>query len=126
MNSRSRWLAVLALVAIFAAGGVTGWLLRPMGRPHGPPRGDDLAAHMRARLTRSLSLTPEQIEKLKPIIAESASDLDRMRRESEERVGKVMDEMNSKISVLLTPEQIEKLAALRERRRKMRQGPAGR
>jgi len=126
MNSRSRWLAVLALLAIFAAGGVTGWLVRPLGRPHGPPRGDDLAAHMRARLTRELSLTPDQVGKISPIIAESAAELDRMRREGEGRVGKTIDEMNSRISLLLTPAQIEKLAAMRDRRRKMRQGPPGR
>lgn len=125
MNSRSRWLAVLALVAIFLAGGVTGWLVRPAGRSHGAPRGDDLAAHLRTRLTRELSLTPQQVEKAAPIIAETAADLDKMRRESEERVGKAMDDMHTKLSVLLTPEQIEKLAALREKRKAMRQGPPG-
>src|SRR5260221_7394782 len=105
MNPRSRWLTIAALVAIFLAGGVTGWLARPMGRPHGPPRGEDLAAHLRNRLTRELALTPEQIEKIKPIVDASTAELDKFRRESEERATKIIDEMHAKLAAILTPEQ---------------------
>jgi hypothetical protein len=125
MNPRSRWLTVAALVAIFLAGAVTGWLFRPMGRPHGPPRGDDLAAHLRMRLTKELALTPEQIEKINPIITESTAELDKVRHESEERVTKMIDDMHTKLATVLTQEQLEKLAVMREKRRAMRDGRPG-
>ena len=122
MNPRSRWLTVAALVAIFLAGAVTGWLVRPIGRPfRGPPRGEDLAAHLRMRFARDLALTPQQTEKINPIIAESTTELDRVRRESEDRVAKVIDDMHAKIATILTPEQVEKLAAIKEKRRAMRE-----
>ena len=126
MNPRSRWLTVVALLGIFLAGAVSGWLFRPWGRPHGPPRGEDLASHLRMRLTRELALTPQQIEKMNPIIAESATELDKIRRDSEERATKLMDEMHAKLATTLTPEQLEKLAAMREKRRMMRDGRGGR
>jgi Spy/CpxP family protein refolding chaperone len=126
MNPRSRWLTVAALAAIFLAGAVTGWLVRPLGRPfHAPPRGADLSAHLRMRFARDLALTPQQMEKINPIIAESGAELDRVRRESEDRVAKVIDDMHAKIATSLTPEQVEKLAAIREKRRAMREGHGG-
>jgi len=121
MNSHPRWLTVLALLAIFVAGGVTGWLSRPPGRMHGPPHGNDLAAHLRTRLTRELSLTPQQVEKINPIVEASATELDKSRRESEERATKIIDDMHAKLATILTPEQQQKLAALREKRRDMRE-----
>jgi hypothetical protein len=120
MNPRSRWLAILALVAIFLAGGVTGWLLRPAGRPHGPPRGEDLATHLRTRLTRELALTPEQVTKITPIVAETANQIETSRRNVEEQVGREFDEMHAKLGAVLTPDQMQKLAALRDKRRAMR------
>ena len=125
MNPRPRWLTIAALLAIFLAGAVTGWLFPHPGRPHGPPRGADLAAHLRTRLTKDLALTPQQIEKLNPIITESATELDKVRHDSEERATKMMDDMHAKLAAILTPEQLEKLAALRERRRAMREARPG-
>ncbi len=132
MMPRSRWWTALALVAIFLAGGVTGWLVglslrHPRFRP---PRRDDMVAQMRARLTRELSLTPQQSEKIDPLVTQSAQELDRIRRESDERVVKLMDEMNAKLAGELTPDQVTKLAAMNERRRAMmkehREPPPGR
>ena len=117
MNSHPRWLTALALLAIFVAGGVTGWLSRPPGRMHGPPRGNDLAAHLRSRLTHELALTPQQVEKINPIVEASATELDKSWRESAERATKIIDEMHAKLAAILTPEQQQKLAALREKRR---------
>ena len=119
MNSRSRWLTAAALVVIFLAGAVTGWLVGlSMRHPHfRPPRRDDMVAQMRARLARDLSLTPQQSEKIDPLITRSAQELDRIRRESDERVVKIMEEMHAKLAGELTPEQVTKLAAMNERRR---------
>jgi Spy/CpxP family protein refolding chaperone len=125
MNPRPRWLTIAALLAIFLAGAVTGWLFPRPGRPHGPPHGADLAAHLRMRLTRELALTPQQIEKMNPIVTESATELDKVRHDSEERATKMMDEMHAKLAAILTPEQLEKLAALRERRRAIRDARPG-
>ena len=37
----------------------------------------------------------------------------------------MMDEMHARLAVILTPEQLEKLAAMRERRRAMRDAHPG-
>ena len=132
MNSRSRWLTAVALVVIFLAGAITGWLVG-FSRRHPffrPPRRDDLATQMRARFTRELALTPQQSEKIDPLIAQSAQELDRIRRESDERVVRVIDDMHAKMAGDLTPEQTTKLASMTERRRAMmrehREPPPGR
>ena len=121
MNSRSRWLTAAALVVIFLAGAVTGWLVGlSMRHPHfRPPRRDDMVAHMRARLTRDLALTPQQSARIDPLITQSAQELDRIRRESDERVVRVIDDMQAKLAGELTPDQTTKLAAMNERRRAM-------
>ncbi|OAI42811.1 hypothetical protein AYO41_03575 [Verrucomicrobia bacterium SCGC AG-212-E04] len=129
MNPRSRWLTAAALVVIFVLGAVTGWLVglsfrHPRFRP---PRHEDMVAQMRGRLTRELALTPQQLEKIDPVVTQTAQDLDRIRRESDERVVKVLEEMHAKLAGTLTPEQVTKLAAMNERRRAMmkerREGP---
>src|SRR5262250_2366921 len=127
MNPRSRWLAILALLAIFAAGGVTGWLVRPMMRPpRGPAHGESLATHMQNRLTRELSLTPDQVTKASPIIAETASQVESARKNVDEQMVRAFDDMNTKLGAFLTPEQMTKLMALRDRRRAARDARPGR
>lgn len=121
MKPRSRWLTAAALVVIFLAGGVTGWLVGFSLR-HPRPRSlrrDDMVEQMRARMTRDLSLTPAQAQKIDPLITQSAQELDRIRRESDDSVMRVIDEMHAKLAGDLTPEQVAKLAELNERRRTM-------
>ena len=132
MNPRSRWLTIAALVVIFLAGTVTGWLFGlalSHRRPPRPPRRDDMAAHMRERMARDLSLTAQQAEKIDPLITQSAGELDRIRKETDGRVMRIIDDLHAKVAAELTPDQVAKLKAVSERRRTMmrdgREGPPG-
>lgn len=129
MNPRSRWLTIAALFVIFLAGTVTGWLagLALAQRRHiRPPRREDMATHMRERMMRELSLTAPQADKIEPLIGQSVAELDRIRRETDERVIRIMDEMHGKIAAELTPDQAARLKSMNERRRAMmREGRDG-
>ncbi|MBS0659929.1 MAG: periplasmic heavy metal sensor [Verrucomicrobia bacterium] len=124
----SRWKIVLALVAIFVAGAVTGAYL-----PHtlrrwggGPPRPseEEMARHLQHRFRRTLSLTPEQEAKVNPLLEESARNLRNLRAESEKKVVETMEALHRQIRTLLTPEQQLKLEEMEKRRReRFRGGP---
>ncbi len=114
----SRWKTILALLAIFLAGGVTGWLLHPAPRfPH-PPRGSrELATHLNRRFERELAPTSEQVQAMAPFIEKAANELDRVRGENDNLIRTVMRDLHAQIRPILTPEQIRKLEEMVQRRR---------
>lgn len=131
--SNARWKFGLALVAIFAAGVVTGALLPHAmryggwrgGRPM-PPRPEEMAAHLQARFKRELSLTAEQEQKVAPLLQESARSLQTIRAEGERKVVESMESVHARIRELLTPEQVVKLEEMQKRRReRMTRGGGG-
>ena len=75
---------------------------------------------MRDHLTRQLELTPEQVDKLTPIIADTSKRLQEIRRESGKRVAETMQHSHSAMAPHLTPEQREKLDQMKMRHKRMR------
>jgi len=70
-----------------------------------------------ARFEKELELTPEQKEKIRPIVARTEQDAMRLRRESIQNFRALMDRMAAEINVELTPEQRTKFEAIRSRLR---------
>ena len=102
------------------AGGLEAAAKRQRG-PGGPagPRGDRLEM-----MKEKLNLTPEQIEKIKPILEKDREKLVSLREDtslSREQKGEKMREIlkssMTAIKPILTPEQIEKWKAAMEKRR---------
>ena len=123
MNRRLKWTLAFAFVLVFAAGAMTGGFagarhmkkqrkkhIMMMSPHHGP-----VAERMRKHLRDELELTPEQAEKVDPIIETATATLQTIRRETASRVRNTMEEAGREMSPYLTPEQQGKLQQLHEK-----------
>ena len=109
---------ILSLVAMFVLGAISGVGLSQFCHPFffGPPRPGKIAEHMQDFLTERLTLTADQQEKLKPIIADFATQADKLHADSIQQFKQLGDSTDDRIAALLTPEQKAKLDQLRKQR----------
>lgn len=125
MKSLRHWKIILSLCAIFIAGGVVGSVatLRAVKRAVAiKPTPKDWAQMTLQRLENRLKLTPEQLEKVRPIIEETSLELRRIRQSTVEETGQAVRRAHDRISELLTPEQQKRMERLkRDRREALRQ-----
>jgi Spy/CpxP family protein refolding chaperone len=123
MTKARSWKVVLYATLIFVAGLFIGVLagphvLRTFLRPPTPP---EMSRHILARLQSRLSLTPEQTAQIKPLMEQTASDIEAIRVATTKQVSDRIAETNSKIATFITPEQKAKLDQMEaERREHMR------
>jgi hypothetical protein len=75
---------------------------------------------MKERLRAELSLTPEQVAKVSPIVDKTAAQLKEIRRDTGQRVHEIMTEAHKEIAANLTDEQRQKLQQIEERHRQWR------
>jgi len=116
MNSSLKWKLVIALLLVFVAGATTGGLLSTLHmRRHflGPPHSGAVGDRMREHLRRALDLTPEQADKIAPIVDATSAKLEAIRVETAQRVRNAMEESEKQIAPQLTPEQQKKLQQLK-------------
>jgi Spy/CpxP family protein refolding chaperone len=117
MNPTLKWKLIAGFLLVFIAGGVTGAFFSAMMARHFFPLHHGLVAqHMRERLRRELSLTPEQLQKITPAIERSAKQLEQIRLASARRVRQTFEETHREISENLTPDQRERLQRMHQRR----------
>jgi Spy/CpxP family protein refolding chaperone len=123
MNGALKWKLIAGFLLVFVAGGITGMALGGFYARHlffefHHPRlvGD----RMKERLRAELSLTPEQVAKISPIVDKTAAQLQEMRRDTGRRVHEIMAEAHKEIAVNLTDEQRQKLQQIEERHRRWR------
>ena len=104
---------------------------RPMMMHRGPGMGQPDPARHLGMLTRNLGLTAEQQDKIRPILDEEATRANTIANEKltqserRTRMQQLHRETFEKIKPLLTPEQLKKHDAMREKmqdRRKTKQG----
>ena len=125
MNARLKWTLAVAFLAVFAAGAMTGGFVGAhYAKEHRKkrvmvmsPHEGAVAERMRDHLRRELELTPEQAEKVVPIIDEASAKLQTIRTETASRVRSTMEEAGREMTPHLTPEQQKKLEQLREKHR---------
>ncbi len=113
------WQIWLVLIAIFAAGTTGGWLVarhaaRRSARHLLPPEG--WAAREIERVADEVQLTPEQKERIKPIVAANIDEMMRLRRQALD----IADRMEKQIAAELTPEQRTKYEQILQERRAAR------
>lgn len=116
MNNGLKWKLALAFLLVFVAGVTSGGLLSSLHmRRHflGPPHSGEVGDRMREHLRRALDLTPEQAEKIAPIVDATSAKLEAIRVETAQRVRSAMEESERQISPQLTPEQQTKLQKLK-------------
>ncbi len=134
MTGLSRQKITGFLAAVFVAGAAAGlaggyqWGRRTAFRP--PPPRKEMADSMMQRLTSDYQLSPEQVTKIEPIVADVSQRMRQLHREQFKQFGALMKECNERISVHLDDTQKQKLAE-REARHLQRlkdheRGPEGR
>lgn len=119
MNGLSKWKLALYLVALFVAGGVSGWVVAAKmakERAFAPPRFEEFATKMRVQLHETLSLTPEQQGKLDAIFEESSKEMNVAHGDLMKRIRLGMSNRTARINAILTPEQQKKFEALEKER----------
>ena len=127
MTKQRSWKVILYAVLIFVAGLFVGALagphiLRTFLHPPTPP---EMSRHILAHLQSRLSLTPEQTAQVKPLVEQTASDIEVIRLATTKQISDRIAETNSKIATFLSAEQKVKLDQMEEERRRehTRHGP---
>ena len=122
------WFGV-ALVVVFCAGVATGLFAgaRHNKRAFIGKHPHFTGERMREHLRRELQLTPEQEQKVAPVIERAAAELDAIRQDTQQRVAKTMNDAHQEIAPLLNPDQRDQLGRMRDRHlrfiRRRRLGP---
>ena len=130
MTSVSKWKLGVYVLAIFLAGAgsgaFVGWeVSRRVPVAPRPPA--EIGARLRARFQSQLALTPDQAQKINPMIDEAMRRVEAIRQETAGHVFANVSNLHEQVLAVLTPEQKLKFEVLeRERRDYLRQkfGPA--
>jgi hypothetical protein len=120
MNKSSLWKVVLYVLALFAAGAVTGaMVMHPKAEPQQLKlnRSAEIATNIRERLTTRLHLTPEQAAKFAPLVMKTSEELESSHRDCLKRIVAALDALHAQLAPDLTPDQLEALKQLESERR---------
>ncbi len=113
MNGALKWKLVAGFLLVFVAGGIAGAALGGLYARHlffELQHHPGLVGHrMKERLRTELKLTPDQVAKISPVIDKTAAQLQQVRRDTRQRVHKIITEAHQQIAVNLTDEQRQKL-----------------
>jgi Spy/CpxP family protein refolding chaperone len=120
MNRALQWKLVAGFVLVFLAGGVTGafvGMAQARNKFFQTPHRAFLKERMGDRLRKQLNLTPEQVQKISPIVDKASTDLETIRTETTRRVHETMAQAHRDMAVNLTDEQRTKLQEMESRHR---------
>lgn len=123
MNRALQWKLIAGFLLVFVAGGVTGafvggsYARRHFFELHHPER---IGGRMKERLRAELNLTPEQLEKISPIIDKTTAQLRDIRRDTGQRVRAIIADAHSQMGAELSDEQRQKLKQIEERHQQWR------
>lgn len=120
MTGISKWNLALYLAAIFAAGGVSGWVVAAKTTKEkmlSPPGPKEISTHFCDRLSSRMSLSPEQSQKIRELSEHYAKEFDGLRREHGRRIRTAISNRNAAITAILTPEQQAQFEQIERERR---------
>jgi Spy/CpxP family protein refolding chaperone len=121
MNKSLRWKLILACVLIFLAGAACGFFgaihMHQVFFAH--MAADSMAQHMKERMRMELKLTPDQMQKISPIIDRAAFQLKAARDQTMRNVHEIFSQTHHEIQPFLTPEQRAKLEEMEKRHRRL-------
>ena len=119
MSLPARFKASLYLLAVFAVGVAGGWTTGYATAKRlflAPPRPARMANDILCTYRKELSLSPEQVCQVEPILAATGSNLNRLHQSTLEEVHAQIQQSDDRIQQLLTAEQQSKFEQLRARR----------
>jgi hypothetical protein len=109
---KQNWKVAVAFAVVFIFGAASGavFALRYTSMrapPRLPPRPEQFGPQLLRRwaFSRQLDLTPEQRQKIRPIILETAEELRRLRRDAWHSGELVIEHMQDEVAAVLTPDQ---------------------
>jgi len=105
--AKSFLLGLIVLVAGVAIGAGATYLYLSKPQESRVREPEIFAEHMLGRLSRDLDLTPEQREQLTPILREHHKQLSDLRASVRPQIVRQLEQMNSDIADVLTPEQAQ-------------------
>ena len=120
----AKWKIILAMLGIFVAGAATGAFValgtvKKMAERRGL---NQLPApwspQQLRRLAEALSLTDEQLKKIRPIVRRNMEDMGRLRQFTAGEMRRNLERLEREISAELTPEQQDKFREMQEMMRK--------
>lgn len=118
MNRALKWKLIAGFILVFLAGGMTGAFFAAWHAHHFFMEAHQpgmVANRMKQRLRAELDLTPEQVNKISPIVEKMASDLEQIRKETGQRVHQTFVDAHREMAASLTEEQRQKLQQMQER-----------
>lgn len=120
MTAGIKWRLAAGVAVVFFAGVATGLFSAAWHMHHRAFFGHDagVGLRMREHFRRELRLTPEQTEKLAPVIEATASRLEKIRVETGQRVAQAMEDSRDQIAPHLNPEQRARLDEIEKRHRR--------
>ena len=119
MTKPARWKVIAYAAALFVAGVICGAAVvsrMSASSPFRLNRSEEIAARIRQRLTDRLALTPDQVEKIDPIIRKTSEELEASHRDDLNRITAALDGMHAQIAPELTVDQKVKLGQVRAER----------
>lgn len=102
---RMAFFGVVILLAGIVIGGASMMILVPHRLIKLPPGPEFEPMRMMPPLRRDLGLTPEQADKIKPIMDKHMGKLNQIRMNARTEVGEALKQMNKEIAAILTDEQ---------------------
>ena len=104
-NWRMAFFGLIILTAGIVIGGSSMLIFAPK-KLIKPPRAPEFASgRMVGQLRRELRLSPEQAEKIDPILKEHMEALNNIRIDAQDQIGEALEQMNEQISSILTERQ---------------------
>jgi len=120
MNATDRWKIVLTLIAIFVAGAVTGAFLTIRAMKYEMPRRIEVppgTPFLVDRWLAHLHFTPNQDQKVRPIIEQVDNELRDLRALDLREIEGILDRAQDRMNAVLTPDQRERLRQMLEERK---------
>ena len=105
---RMAFFGVVILLAGIVIGGASMMILVPHRLIKPPPGPEFESFRMIPPLQRDLGLTPEQADKIKPIMDKHIDKLNQIRMNARTEIGDTLKQMNEDIAAILTDEQRQK------------------
>jgi Spy/CpxP family protein refolding chaperone len=109
MNNLTRWKLVGYMTALFVAGAAAGALAT---RPSPPKPKLDLTESIRRHLQHKLNLTPEQQQKIEPLVEAAGDKIKTLQDTSLKEITQVSDALDAQIAPMLNPDQANILAKM--------------
>lgn len=108
MINVSKWKIVLYLAAIFAAGGVSGWVVAAKTTKQmllSSPQPQEISSRFCEKVFSRLNLSPDQVQKIEEISQRSAKEMSAIHEDRKRRIRQAISNRNAQIHAILNPEQ---------------------